>query len=306
MGLLPTKKNTGIAMGPTGSSLFKDPVWCFVEIIQPPTHTGTEKGSLSFLSPLHLHSKLRRSLPSRSISSTPEAAMVSAHTIRTVVGVIGNVTAGALVLSPVPTFYGIWKNKKVEQYSAVPYLAALLNSMMWLLYALPTVQPHNMLIMTMSGVGLVIELIYIAIFLAYSVGAARRRVLLILVAVVAFAATVAALVLNLAHTHTLRSMVVGILCVIVETGMYAAPLAVMKMVIQTKSVEYMPLFLSLATLACGISWTAYALIKFDIYIIIPNVLGVMFTVVQMILYAIYYKSTQQILEARKGKTSQIP
>ncbi|KAM0916799.1 hypothetical protein ACQ4PT_009939 [Festuca glaucescens] len=192
--------------------------------------------------------------------------MVSAHTIRTVVGVIGNVTAGALVLSPVPTFYGIWKNKKVEQYSAVPYLAALLNSMMWLLYALPTVQPHNMLIMTMSGVGLVIELIYIAIFLAYSVGAARRRVLLILVAVVAFAATVAALVLNLAHTHTLRSMVVGILCVIVETGMYAAPLAVM----------------------------------------IPNVLGVMFTVVQMILYAIYYKSTQQILEARKGKTSQIP
>lgn len=39
-----------------------------------------------------------------------------------------------------------------------------------------------------------------------------------------------------------------------------------KMVIQTKSVEYMPLFLSLASLVNGICWTAYALIRFDLYI----------------------------------------
>ncbi|KAM0888373.1 hypothetical protein ACQ4PT_028417 [Festuca glaucescens] len=77
------------------------------------------------------------------------------------------------------------------------------------------------------------------------------------------------------------------------------------MVIQTKSVEYMHLFLSLASLACGISWTAYALIKFDIYITITNVLGVMFAVGQVILYTISYKSTQKILEARKGKADQI-
>ncbi|KAM0888375.1 hypothetical protein ACQ4PT_028418 [Festuca glaucescens] len=177
--------------------------------------------------------------------------------------------------------------------------------MMWLLYGLPAMTPHNMLIITINVIGITIELHFIALFLAYSVGAARRRVLLILVAEVAFVAAVAALVLNLAHTHTHRSMVVGILCVFFEAGMYAAPLSVMKMVIQTKSVEYMPLFMSLASLACGISWTAYALIKFDIYITIPNVLGVLFAVGQVIMYAIYYKSTQKILEARKGKADQI-
>ncbi|PUZ49301.1 hypothetical protein GQ55_7G315600 [Panicum hallii var. hallii] len=32
------------------------------------------------------------------------------------------------------------------------------------------------------------------------------------------------------------------------------------------SLEYMPLFLSLASLVNGICWTAYALIKFDLYI----------------------------------------
>lgn len=39
---------------------------------------------------------------------------------------------------------------------------------------------------------------------------------------------------------------------------------------------------------------------------IPNGLGVMFAVGQIILYAIYYKSTQQILEARKRKADQVP
>ena len=42
------------------------------------------------------------------------------------------------------------------------------------------------------------------------------------------------------------------------------------MVIQTKSVEYMPLFLSLASLVNGICWTAYAVIKFDLYITVSN------------------------------------
>jgi solute carrier family 50 protein (sugar transporter) len=35
------------------------------------------------------------------------------------------------------------------------------------------------------------------------------------------------MVLTLAHSHERRSMVVGVLCVLFGTGMYAAPLAVM-------------------------------------------------------------------------------
>uniref|UniRef100_A0A0A9AL67 Uncharacterized protein n=1 Tax=Arundo donax TaxID=35708 RepID=A0A0A9AL67_ARUDO len=115
-----------------------------------------------------------------------------------------------------------------------------------------------------------IELTYVTLFLLYSAGAARRKVFLLLAAEVAFVGAVAALVLTLAHTHERRSMVVGILCVLFGTGMYAAPLSVMKMVIETKSVEYMPLFLSLASLVNGICWTAYALIRFDLYITVRN------------------------------------
>ncbi|TVU32386.1 hypothetical protein EJB05_24116 [Eragrostis curvula] len=227
--------------------------------------------------------------------------MVSPDSIRTAIGIIGNGTALVLFLSPVPTFWRIWKKRSVEQYSPMPYVATLLNCMMWVLYGLPLVHPHSMLVITINGTGTAIELTYITLFLLYSAGATRRKVLLLLAGEVAFVAGVAALVLTLAHTHERRSMIVGVLSVIFGTGMYAAPLSVMKMVIQTKSVEFMPLFLSLASLFNGICWTAYALIRFDPYITIPNGLGVLLAVAQLILYAMYYKSTKLILQERKRK-----
>lgn len=41
-----------------------------------------------------------------------------------------------------------------------------------------------------------------------------------------------------------------------------------KLVITTKSVEYMPFFLSLASLGNGLAWTTYALIHFDPFIVV--------------------------------------
>ncbi|EES06724.1 bidirectional sugar transporter SWEET4 [Sorghum bicolor] len=227
--------------------------------------------------------------------------MVSKDTIRTAIGVIGNGTALVLFLSPVPTFVGIWKKRAVEQYSPIPYVATLLNCMMWVVYGLPVVHPHSMLVVTINGTGMLIQLSYVVLFILCSTGAVRRKVVLLFAAEVAFVVALAALVLSLAHTHERRSMVVGIVSVFFGTGMYAAPLSVMKMVIETKSVEYMPLFLSLASLANSICWTAYALIRFDVYITIPNGLGVLFALGQLVLYAMFYKNTQQIIEARKRK-----
>lgn len=42
-------------------------------------------------------------------------------------------------------------------------------------------------------------------------------------------------------------------------------------VIKTKSVEYMPFFLSLVSFLNGVCWTSYALIKFDLYVTVSNI-----------------------------------
>ncbi|CAB4280816.1 unnamed protein product [Prunus armeniaca] len=64
------------------------------------------------------------------------------------------------------------------------------------------------------------------------------------------------------------------------------------MVIKTKSVKYMPFYLSLASLLNGVVWVVYALLKFDINMLIPNGLGAISGVIQLILYATFYRTTR--------------
>ncbi|CAK7335774.1 unnamed protein product [Dovyalis caffra] len=227
--------------------------------------------------------------------------MVSADLARDVVGIIGNVISFFLFMSPVPTFIQIWKNKSVEQFSAAPYLATLINCAVWVLYGLPFVHPKSTLVWTINGTGTAIEIAYLLIFLMYSDKKRRLKVLLIVLVEVIFIAALTILVLTLVHTTKKRTAVIGIVAIVFNIMMYASPLSVMKLVITTKSVEYMPFYISLASFANGVAWSAYALIKFDPFILFPNGMGTLFAVAQLLLYAVYYRSTQRQIAARQAQ-----
>ncbi|GLJ37831.1 hypothetical protein SUGI_0769520 [Cryptomeria japonica] len=217
--------------------------------------------------------------------------MALPDTIRTILGIIGNVTSLFLFLSPVSTFYKVWKWKSTRQFSGVPYVATLANCLLWVLYGIPVVHPHSILVITINGTGVVLEFFYLSMFILYSPKNDKLKVVKALGAVLILFAGVAVLTLTVFHSHEKRSLFVGLLAVVFCTGMYAAPLSVMKLVIKTKSVKYMPLSLSLAGLANGIVWTAYALIRFDIFVTIPNGIGSLLGIAQLILYGLYYKTT---------------
>ncbi|KAK7318075.1 hypothetical protein RJT34_02773 [Clitoria ternatea] len=226
--------------------------------------------------------------------------MPSPDIARTVVGIIGNVISAFLFLSPVPTFMEIWKKGSVEQFSPIPYLATLLNCMVWTLYGLPMVHPNSILVVTINGSGCIIEIIYITIFLIYSDRSKRLKVALWLFLELIFISILTLITLTLVHSLNKRSAIAGITCILFNIMMYASPLSVMKLVIKTKSVEYMPFCISLASFGNGVAWTTYALIRFDPFITIPNALGTLFSVAQLILYATYYKSTKRQIAARKA------
>ncbi|KAG6499729.1 hypothetical protein ZIOFF_039520 [Zingiber officinale] len=211
--------------------------------------------------------------------------------IRNIIGVTGNVISCGLFLSPMPTYIQIIKSKDVKKFSPIPYLATLLNCLLWFFYGLPIVHPNSLLVIIINGIGIAFEIFYLTVFLIYAARQGRLKVIKLLALEAVFMIAVVTLVLLLIHTTTKRSLVVGILCIIFGTCMYASPLVVMKLVIQTKSVEFMPFTLSLASFLNGVCWTSYGFLPFDINLLVPNGLGTLFGLAQLVLYACYFKST---------------
>lgn len=126
-----------------------------------------------------------------------------------------------------PTFVKIIKKGAVEQFSPIPYLATFVNCGIWVLYGLPLVHPHSLLVITINGSGLVIETVYLFLFLIYSDRKQRIKVLLIALVELLFLAVLAVLVLTVAHTTKVRSNIVGSIAIVGNIMMYAAPLSVM-------------------------------------------------------------------------------
>lgn len=126
-----------------------------------------------------------------------------------------------------PTFVKIWKKRSVQEFSPAPYLATLVNCMVWTLYGLPIVHPNSILVVTINGSGVVIEIVYIILFLIYSPPKKRLKVFAWFVLDLIFMAALTVLTLTLAHTHKQRSAIVGTVCIIFNIMMYASPLAVM-------------------------------------------------------------------------------
>ncbi|KAI3976164.1 hypothetical protein MKX01_024947 [Papaver californicum] len=216
--------------------------------------------------------------------------MVSARTIdriRTTVGIIGNIISFGLFASPAPTFYEIIKKGAVEEFSPNPYLCTILNCLLWVYYGLPFVHPNSILVVTINGVGLVIELVYICIFLMYATKKGRRSVLWKMAVEVVFYAAVVLLLTFVPVFVAHRPMIIGILCDIINILMYAMPLDNMRQVIETKSNEYLPKYLLFFNALNGGCWLAFALLRFDIYILVSNGLGFLLGLIQIILWFWY-------------------
>ncbi|CAN4089321.1 unnamed protein product [Withania somnifera] len=194
-------------------------------------------------------------------------------------GVLGNIISFIVFLSPIPTFYKIYKKKTAEGYQSIPYVVALFSSMLWIYYAF--LKTNVTLLITINSFGIFIETIYVGIYLFYApkkLGVQTSKMLML-------------------------SVVGGFGAIIRLLNFYSKK--PFRQVIKTKSVEYMPLLLSVFLTISAVLWFFYGLILKDINIAAPNVLGFIFGIVQIVLYVIYSKKEKVILKEQKLPEIQI-
>ncbi|CAI9092509.1 OLC1v1027765C1 [Oldenlandia corymbosa var. corymbosa] len=89
------------------------------------------------------------------------------------------------------------------------------------------------------------------------------------------------------HGHSQRKTFVGSIGLIASVAMYGSPLVAMRQVVQTKSVEFMPFYLSLFSFLASSLWMAYGLLGRDLFLASPNVVGCPLGIFQLLLYCKY-------------------
>ncbi|CAA6667845.1 unnamed protein product [Spirodela intermedia] len=206
------------------------------------------------------------------------------HPLAFAFGILGNVISFMVYLAPVDV-HRICKSRSTEGFQAVPYVVALFSAMLMIYYAL--IKTNSYLLITINGTGCFIETVYIALFLIFAPRKAKISAfkLLVLLNVASFGIIVG-LTLLLLRGST-RVTVIGWVNVGFSVCVFAAPLSIMRLVIRTKSVEFMPFFLSFFLTVSAVVWFIYGFLIRDLYVAAPNILGFLFGVAQMVLYLIY-------------------
>ncbi|XP_051113162.1 bidirectional sugar transporter SWEET14-like [Andrographis paniculata] len=202
-----------------------------------------------------------------------------------VFGLLGNIVSFMVLLSPLPTFYEIFKKKSTEGFQSVLYVVGLFSAMLWIYYSL--LKGNMILLMTINSIACFIYSAYICffIFFAHKHERANTVKLFLLLNVIGFGLIV--LLTYLLEEGLRRVNTVGWICLIFSLCVFVAPLCILRKVIRSKSVEYMPFLPSFFLTLSAVMWLFYGLLLKDYNIAIPNVLGFSFGVVQMVVYIIY-------------------
>ncbi|XP_057449176.1 bidirectional sugar transporter SWEET1-like [Lotus japonicus] len=203
-----------------------------------------------------------------------------------VFGIFGNASALFLFLAPVITFKRIITNRSTEEFSGFPYVMTLLNCLLSAWYGLPFVSPDNILVSTVNGTGAAIEIVYVLIFITLAPKKEKAKIFCLFTFVLLVFSVVIFVSLCALHGNS-RKLFCGFAAAIFSAIMYGSPLSIMRLVIKTKSVEFMPFFLSLFVFLCGTSWFIFGLIGHDPFVAVPNGIGSILGTMQLILYFIY-------------------
>ena len=198
----------------------------------------------------------------------------------TIFGWVGTALALYFYIAPIVPFLKVIKGEMTwKQSPGVLLLCSFLNCILWSDYGLIT---NQFLLYLANGLGGTITLIYITIFLIH---VADRKVLLSLF--YNFFLICCIVEIYFVFYYLVPSKVTGIIANVFNVLMYAAPGEKIYQICKGASYQLIPIWSTIGGTACSTSWMCYGIYQKDIYVVIPNALGVLASIVQIVIFVIY-------------------
>ena len=196
-------------------------------------------------------------------------------------GWVGVLVSIIFFASPLPKFINLIKKKsKFTEINIVIIIGNYISSIVWLIYGYRIKIKQ---ITVCYSIGALISLIWIWTYLIYmgKKKISQSLIFTILLSALTFALYIILTVI-ISDIKTL-----GEVCFIVCSLSYISPTQLLIKVLNTKDYKLIPIYSAvIASIGYG-SWTLFGLFKFNANIIIPNLVGLGFSLAQIVLYRVY-------------------
>lgn len=175
-----------------------------------------------------------------------------------------------------------YNTKTTGKYSSFPFIAMFFNCTIASIYGI-LIDDLPLLITNYPCA--IISVIYMLMYWKYA--DAKPRMKSIVVAFFALAIVVGLGVLAAYIPKTTREMMFGIIMCCTGIIMYGSPLTKMYDVIRTRSTNGMPFYFSLTDFICTTVWMIYGYMIMNVFIIIPNTVGAILSLIQLSLFTLF-------------------
>ncbi|KAG2506134.1 hypothetical protein JM18_009063 [Phytophthora kernoviae] len=208
--------------------------------------------------------------------------------------VLTTIAALMVGMSPLPDFWRIHKMQTTGEVSILPITLLFCNSFMWAIYGYKTGNIFPVLVVNMYGMST--SVVFSSIFYRWSTDRESIHKLWKQAACMLAAGSLYVIVGGCGATGQTPDQVVatlGFFAVVINIALYASPLANMKKVIQTKDASSLPIAICTVFLGNALLWVLYALTVGDMFVMVPNLLGMILCVAQVALYIVYRPGRMQ-------------
>ena len=217
--------------------------------------------------------------------------------LKNIFGWVGTAISTFFYIAPIVPFSKLIKgDMTVKEVPGILLICTFMNCILWANYGL---LKDRFLQYFPNGLGGAITLIYITIFLIHLAGQRINFALLY-----NFFLIIAIVGLSLLFYFVIDVEITGKVVLIFNVLMFAAPGEKMYTVCRTGSYELIPIWSTIGGLACSGCWFMYGVYVSDIYVIIPNALGILCSIVQVVVYLIFRGKKKNKVVEEEGDTQE--
>lgn len=196
-------------------------------------------------------------------------------------GWTGTAIATYFYLAPAVPFFKLVKEQlTVNEVPGILLICSFMNCILWADYGL---LDDNLQVYFANGVGGAITLIWITIYLIY-IGKRRIKYALLLILLLMLAVGA----ISYVFYFIISQDITGIVAMVFNVLMYAAPFEKITKVFKTKKYNLIPIFSTFGGFFCSLCWLMFGIYKGDRNLIIPNALGLLCAIIQVIVYYVFY------------------